>query len=224
MFFHGPSVRRLAKIDRSRLSEFTAFIERDFHDKWKPRSMSRMREAKVLKALTPTHLDRLEKHDELKLREACLPFFEPFVGPNERIVYMDVSSLPAGAKSLVHIDIAWIHSLSRRLRIPLVTNPRSILVSLTNATDIAIDHLEVGNLYETNNQTPHAAANFGDADRWHLVADVIDNEAYEYLSKRDLLSETYAPSWVNYHFSEDLTKRIAAALEQDGTTPHEKKR
>jgi len=73
--------------------------------------------------------------------------------------------------------------------------------------------MEVGKVYEVNNQVMHLAANLGTEPRWHMIIDIIDKEIYEYLIKSNrLLSKGLDPS-INYAFNTHLIEKLNKAVE-----------
>lgn len=211
MILENLLVKNLGSLSLDQLDKITEHIKSEFSNKWVRRSLKVMDSSFVLKAITPTTVDRLKDGEE-NLIHLCLPLVAPLLSKTERIVYLDVSNLPSQSETSVHFDYAWIHALSRRITIPLVTNEKSIFALMNQEGEILTYHLKVGTVYEINNQTLHATSNFGDTDRWHIVADIIDDEAYNYLSKTNKLDKPYANKWCNFHYSEEVRNRFQKLL------------
>jgi hypothetical protein len=76
-----------------------------------------------------------------------------------------------------HNDDVGIGEERQRLHIPITSNPKAVL-----CFDGAHVHLEPGFLWKLDHErVPHAAANYGDADRVHLILDCRVNEALRHL-------------------------------------------
>lgn len=192
MFFYGEPIKVIDdNLDLIELENLRLEIDRLFSDKWKHRSLNLMTESLVLKAITPFNIDRQELEDETTLRNLLLPLVEKYVGEDETIVYLDVSSLPPGAKSLVHFDYMWMHMATRRIRIPLSTNPQSLFVLKSGHqaySGVKNYNLKVGKVYETNNQCLHYAHNRGNTQRWHIAMDVMDKDLFKFIQKKNLMT------------------------------------
>lgn len=210
-------IKKVAPVEQTKIDAVIRVLKTHFADKWTARSMQLMKDSLVLKALTPTQFDRLPAEDESFLKKTIEPFFAEFIKPNEKLIYLDVSCLPANTRSEIHFDYAWIHVLSRRLRIPLFTNDQAIYATLDHKNNMRTFNLKVGYVYETNNMTLHAASNYGAEDRWHLVADIIDCDAYKFLEKNELLDKNFASRWCNYHFDEALKQHFDKVLRNPAT-------
>jgi hypothetical protein len=167
-----------------------------------------------LKAITPSKFDVLNEQTANELKELLLPWIEPYVSKNEKIVYLDVSSLPPGAQSLPHIDYSYIHVLAKRIRIPLVTNAKSTF-SLVTANGIKTFNLKVGNVYETNNMVAHVAGNLGDSERWHVVADILDNSLYEYLERTGKLASKAIDPSINFILNKTVAGQLIESLKNE---------
>lgn len=213
MFFPGLPVRILDEnINQEDVDSLLCTLETEFSHLWKQRSLNLMSESYCLKAITPMNIDRLNHEDENKLKQILLPWVEPFVPENHSIVYLDVSSLPPGAKSLVHVDNTVMHMLSKRIRIPLSTNEKSFFV-LKTYEGIFNFNLKVGKVYETNNQCIHYAHNKGESNRWHIVADIMHTSVYNSLVESGLITAYGLDPSVNFCFNTSLITALETALE-----------
>jgi hypothetical protein len=212
MFFTGLPVKVIGTVDQPTLNKLHQELLNKFNNKWIRRSTNNLMDTSYcLKAITPSNFDIPDSQTQQELKELLLPFVQPYVLENEVIVYLDVSSLPPGTKSLVHVDYLLMHVLSRRIRIPITTNPKSVF-SLKTADGIHNFNLKVGNVYETNNQSLHTAANLGDTDRWHIAVDIMDNDLYNILVKNNqLYRQAFDPS-INFSLSSDTIFQIEEAL------------
>jgi hypothetical protein len=214
MLFEGDPVRVIGTVDSDKIKELFDIINEKFNSHWVKRSFKLMDSSYCLKAITPSNFDTLDKKIADELKDILLPWIEPYVDKNERIMYLDVSSLPPGAQSLPHIDFTYMHVLSKRIRIPLVTNPKSTF-SLVTHTGIKTFNLKVGNVYETNNMVAHVAGNLGDTDRWHIVADIIDNSLYEYLERTGKLSAQAIDPSINFILNKKVSDQLIEALKSN---------
>lgn len=215
MLLEKELVRKIGTVDVSDVANLVNILQQDYFSHWVKRTLKVMESSLVLKALSPTNLDRCNDSD--KLLQDCLPLISQFIGPNEKLVYLDVSCLPKGAQMMAHFDYGWIHVLSKRVTIPLITNQRSIFAALDEDNKIQTYNMKVGGAYEINNQTLHTAANFGEEDRWHMLADVIDVTAYEYLLKSQKLDKPYCNKWCNFYFNQKIKDRFEEALKSPPT-------
>lgn len=83
-----------------------------------------------------------------------------------------LARIAPGAWMHEHNDEVGIGENRRRLHIPLVTNSKAVL-----CFDGAHVHLERGYVWKLDHErVPHAAANYGDADRTHLILDCRMND------------------------------------------------
>jgi hypothetical protein len=212
MYFDGAPVRVIGKSNLDDLKSLHDIITTSFNDKWVRRATNILMDTSFsIKAITPSNYDIPDKQTQLELQKILLPFVNPYVKENEIIMYLDISSLPPGAKSLVHIDYLLFHAIAKRIRIPIVTNPAATIAFKTNK-GIEQFNLEVGNVYETNNQTLHAAANCGNSDRWHIVADIIDKDLYTALVKTNKLYEKAYDPIINFSLAPEIYSEIEHAI------------
>jgi hypothetical protein len=211
MLFEGDPVRVIGFVEPEKIKQLYDIIVKKFNTHWIKRSFKLMDSSYCLKAITPSNFDALDKELALELKEILLPWVNPYVGAHEKVVYLDVSSLPPGAQSLPHIDYSYIHVLAKRIRIPLVTNPKSTF-SLVTSNGIKTFNLEVGKVYETNNMVAHVAGNLGDSDRWHIVADIIDMSAYEYLERTGKLSNKAIDPSINFILNKQISNQLVESL------------
>lgn len=210
MNFDG-SVRPVDVINPSLLSSLKEQIDRDFHDKWIRRTLNLMPDTYCLKAITPSQIDVLAAEDSNHLREILVPLVTPYVRADETLVYLDINNLPSGAECLPHIDHALMHILSRRLHIPLSTNADSKFV-FRSRTGIQNYHMNVGKVYEVNNEILHAVGNYGETDRWHIIIDVMDTECYNYLVKARKTTTIALDGIINFTYSKDIIEEVMTAL------------
>ena len=85
--------------------------------------------------------------------------------------------LPAGAVITGHVDGGYYLGIIHRLHIPIITNDKVdfILGTKYDGSEISIN-MKPGILYEINNQKNHGVANRGNADRVHLIVDIIPHD------------------------------------------------
>jgi hypothetical protein len=212
MLFDGDPVRVIGTVDADKIDELRSKIVEKFNNHWVKRTFKLMDSSYCLKAITPSKFDVLDEHTAEKLREILIPWVQPYVSKNEKIVYLDVSSLPPGAQSLVHVDYSWIHLMAKRIRIPIITNPKSTFALWTDGGEVKTYNLKVGNVYETNNSVMHLAANLGDTDRWHIVADILDIAVYDYLVRENKLSGRGLHPSINFSLNPAVIEKLTAGL------------
>lgn len=214
MIFEGDPVKVIDSVDLDKVEELRKTIFEKFNSHWVKRSFKLMDSSYCLKAITPSKFDILDKDVATELKDILMPWITPYVSNNEKIIYLDVSSLPPGAQSLPHIDYTYMHVLAKRIRIPLVTNSKSTF-SLVTSSGIKTFNLKVGKVYETNNMVAHVAGNLGDSERWHVVADILDNSLYEYLERTGKLSAHAIDPSINFILNKDISNRLVAALKNE---------
>jgi Aspartyl/Asparaginyl beta-hydroxylase len=184
MFFNEYPVKEILDIDASIIDNVVQSIEREFFDKWKSRSRLD-HGTRVLKIIAPPPaLDTLSEEDTIRINEIVNPIINALnLKDSEVINYAAVNLLPAGAPIYLHIDNIMIHILSRRIHVPLKTNPMARIGFLTSPDALVTVHMKKGTVYEFNNEVPHAGVNNGTEDRWHLMMDVIDKDIYQSIQK-----------------------------------------
>jgi hypothetical protein len=215
MFFQGDPVKVIGRVDPEAAEKFYSKLYEKFNNKWVRRTFALMDTSYCLKAISPSNFDKLDTETETDLKSMLMPWVEPYVSANEVIVYLDVSSLPPGAQSKAHVDYTWFHLMSKRIRIPLITNPKSTFSLLTDNSSIKTYNLKVGKVYETNNSVIHMAANLGDTPRWHIVADILDKRIYEYLIENNKLSSWGLHPSINFCLNPEVAARLEEALKSD---------
>lgn len=210
MYFPGDPIKVVGHIDIDVVDHIFSQVSKNFQDKWVQRTFKLMDTTFCIKAITPSQFDKVDAITETKFKNLLLPYVESLVGKDETLIYLDMSSVPPGAKLLPHIDYARFHQLSRRLIIPVVTNPKAVF-ALKTVNGIFNYNLKVGKIYEVNNQVLHTSINMGDTDRWHIIIDIIDNTAYEYLKKTDINAWGVDPS-INFSFDQKIVNQLTDAL------------
>lgn len=84
-----------------------------------------------------------------------------------------LASISPGSWMHEHNDDVGIQEVRQRLHIPIETNPKAVL-----CFDGAHVHLDKGYLWKLDHErVPHAAANYGDKSRVHLILDCKVNDA-----------------------------------------------
>jgi hypothetical protein len=215
MFFKGDPVKAIGQIDTEKIRELYNAVFEKFNDKWIKRSFALMNESYCLKAITPSNFDTLSsREDEEQLRDLLIPFIAPYVSENEILVYLDVSSLPPESKCKVHLDFSLFHVLSRRIHIPISTNPNARF-SLLSETGPKNYNLKVGSVYEINNTVLHVVSNTGDSHRWHIIADVIDKSLYNYLTTENKLTDWGFHPSINNCINPKVVANLELSLETD---------
>ena len=94
-----------------------------------------------------------------------------------KIIRCEFIKLLANSKVLRHTDGGALLHYSRRVHIPLVTNPE-IMFTVQKTTI----NMQESQWYEINNQLPHEVDNPTDLDRIHLIIDILPDEML-YLGK-----------------------------------------
>ena len=212
MYFEGNPVTVVGEIDLDKLTTLGTVISQSFDTRWIKRTLNLMEDCYCLKAVTPSNIDVPDSNIQEELKTLLLPFVQPYINSNEILLYLDISHIPPGKRTKVHVDHAAMHQVSRRLHIPIITNS-SVRFAVFHAATIKNYHMEVGKVYEVNNQVMHLAANLGTEPRWHMIIDIIDKEIYEYLIKSNrLLSKGLDPS-INYTFNTHLIEKLNKAVE-----------
>ena len=214
MFFRGYPIRVIGKVDIEKTQELYNTIVETFKDKWIRRSFALMDKSYCLKAVTTSQFDKLSEDDETQLRELLLPWITPYISKNEKLVYLDISSLPPGADCKVHIDFSWFHLVSRRIHIPIVTNPNATFALLSD-TGPKNYNLKVGSVYEINNMVFHLVANTGTTHRWHILADVIDKSVYNYLVSENKISDWGLSPSINNCIDPKVISQLTEILKTD---------
>lgn len=213
MFFKGDPVKVIGHVATETIEELYDTTFEKFNDKWVKRSFALMDESYCLKAMTPSNFDKLNSEDEIQLRELLLPLITPYISENEVLVYLDISALPPGAKCKVHLDFSLFHILSRRIHIPISTNPNATF-SLLSESGSKTYNLKVGSVYEINNTVLHVVSNAGDSPRWHIIADIIDKSLYNYL-----ISENKMNDWgLHPSINNCINPKVIAHLESSLTS------
>lgn len=125
--------------------------------------------SKVEQEYFPTlqpHVDKLIRGLDQYLQSLGL-------GPT-RCTSATIAAMPPGCFLLPHVDGYEIHRHTEKIHIPIVTNPQASNSLWSNGGSRLSDtHLEVGSAYVINNMNPHAAQNFGDNVRIHLLLDML---------------------------------------------------
>jgi hypothetical protein len=209
--FKGDPIRAIGEIDPTILNQLYDKIKKQFSEKWVERSLALMKGSFCLKAINPTSFDTLDQSSANELRDLLLPLVMPYVGENQVVVYLDISSLPANTKTMAHLDFAWIHLLSKRLHIPLVTNPEATFAIIGNR-EIKTYNLKVGKVYEINNLVLHVTGNLGVTDRWHIAVDILDKDLYQNLVNSGRIGEAGLDPSINFVLSDSILAKLDAAL------------
>lgn len=108
-----------------------------------------------------------EFQDELK---PLLDFIAAFYQDNGFVVRLIFAKLLAGGKIPRHADGGFSLMNSHRIHIPIVTGDNNIF--LVNGEQ---KNMQVGEMWEINNELPHMVENRSDKDRIHLIVDWIPN-------------------------------------------------
>lgn len=212
MYFVDSPIKVIGKVSLDELHSLHETIKQSFDDKWVRRATNVLMDTSYsIKAITPSTYDIPDEQTQLDLQKLLLPFVQPYVKENEMVMYLDLSSLPPGARSRPHVDFLMFHVIAKRIRIPIVTNTSATIAFKTNK-GIEQFNLEVGSVYETNNQTLHAAANCGTSDRWHIVADIIDKDLHAALVKTGKLYEKAYDPLINFSLAPNIYAEIEKAI------------
>jgi hypothetical protein len=212
MFKKNKIFQKIADVDLDQIDHIANTVLADLDPFWKNRSINIMSKSKVLKGISPTQIDRLEKEQELIVQQLCVPLLGPFLSDDHVIVYLDISNLPSGQKVNIHFDYAWIHLLSRRIHIPIKTNGDVKFAAMDSNGVIQPYQLSLGGIYEINNMILHAVYNGGNTDRWHIIADIINKKDLHFLESTGKTQISFLPACINDHYSEKVTDAFDLAL------------
>ena len=111
-----------------------------------------------------------------QFREAIEPFFKALGVPTHRVVRCLLAKLPIGTTIPVHHDTGFWVSRSHRLHAPVVTDGGVIFRAGPTEPLMQRYRLEVGGVYELNNQSKHYVSNWGATERVHLIFDYVDDD------------------------------------------------
>jgi hypothetical protein len=129
--------------------------------------------------LLPYLISRPEQLVPSENRNIIIPALNPLIQLllnsilNYKIVRGEVVNLLPGVSLTEHIDIYWFHKCSRRIHVPLTTNPKCELTFEGRPY-----HLELGKVYEINNRILHSGYNKGTTDRIHLILDMMPSDIF----------------------------------------------
>lgn len=146
------------------------------------------------------------------LRYKTLPILDLILEqyPNHRYIKGEISCCPPGNNQSFHVDPRVFHRFSRRVHLPLITNPECTL-------DIDVDshHLEPLCLYEFNNIVLHRSVNNGTTNRVHLILDLIQNDWFDHLTSLRPEVELYAGIHddASYKDSKELLDKLTSTDE-----------
>jgi len=90
-------------------------------------------------------------------------------------VRCEIAALLPGISLGVHRDRRWVHSNSRRMHIPIITNDKCWHTGGITKSSMVNYHMNADQLYELNNVDWHQAGNDGEEPRIHLIADFMPN-------------------------------------------------
>ncbi len=106
-------------------------------------------------------------------RKILLPMMEQVAAPYNysQPIYPKVMLARLAAGQIIdrHVDGAGSNLYTHKIHIPLQTNPQARFIVKEWAYQ-----LKAGQAYEVNNIAPHAAENFGEIDRIHLIFELFD--------------------------------------------------
>jgi len=191
MYFLGKPIVEIDQIDTVILDNIILQIQENFLDQFSNRTTApQLQQGTTLKIISPGKADLLEAVTAVKLKELIFPVVEKYLSSNEMIGYLDISSYGPGTRTAAHLDLLWLHLMSKRIHIPLITNNKCRTAYLSD-NGIEIYHMEKGKVYAFNNEIMHVAANFGEADRWHILVDIIDKKLFDFLNSKNLLAEPF---------------------------------
>lgn len=92
------------------------------------------------------------------------------------VVRCEIVKLRAGAKIRKHVDGGTMLHYSRRIHIPIITDPR-VYFTVSNEK---INMIESQG-YEINNTLPHSVENNSPIDRVHIIIDIMPNSMLNYI-------------------------------------------
>lgn len=174
-------VKKVAVVDPEIMKTVISGLQR-YESSWLPRSKLDIG-TETLKIIAPTpNVDLPDLETRGQLMDLVKPLLDHIpMGPNDIYAYVDVSRLRAQTNIKLHLDNIWLHVLSRRFLIPIVTNELVKMGFMTSRGIARAYPLEMGGVYEIDNTVPHAARNASKTDRLHLVVDVIDASAMSFI-------------------------------------------
>ena len=115
----------------------------------------------------PIHTQRENYNYFLEEIEQLEHLFKNFYGPGF-IVRLIIVKMLSNATIPTHTDRGEILAICRRHHIPIITN-ENVIFTVGGESK----YMKLGEIWEINNQLPHAVVNHGDKDRVHLIADWI---------------------------------------------------
>lgn len=94
-----------------------------------------------------------------------------------------VVCLKPGQNVYPHIDPRYYHAYGKRIHLPLKINPLSYHVHFNplNNYDMMFSKMKEGMIIDFDNITPHSAFNYGDANRIHIITDIVKKPIIEKL-------------------------------------------
>lgn len=194
MYFPGKPIVEIDQIDTDILDDIILQIQHNFLDQFSNRTTApQLQQGTTLKIISPGKADLLDVEAADQLKKIILPIVEKYVSSSEMIGYLDISSYGPGTRTAAHLDLLWLHLMSKRIHIPLITNSKCQTAYLSG-NGIETFHMEKGKVYFFNNEIMHIAANFGNVDRWHILVDVIDKKLFDFLNGKNLLAEPFIDS------------------------------
>lgn len=125
--------------------------------------------------------------DDIDLKNKTYPIIESLkkIWPDHRLIRGEISYCLPNVQQGAHSDPRLFHRLSRRVHVPIFTNPKSFLITGNDR-----QHLSQGEVWSFNNLIMHYAENLGDTPRIHLIFDFIDNKLFnQYIDKENQLYE-----------------------------------
>jgi hypothetical protein len=61
----------------------------------------------------------------------------------------------------------------------------------------------------------HVAGNLGNSERWHIVADILDNSLYEYLERTGKLADKAIDPSINFLLNKTVAGQLVESLKNE---------
>lgn len=95
--------------------------------------------------------------------------------PEYEVFRCQVVCLKPGQNVYPHIDPRYYHAHGKRIHLPLKINDKSYHIHFRpeNNYDMTFSKMAAGIITDFDNITPHAAFNYGDDNRVHIITDIV---------------------------------------------------
>lgn len=137
--------------------------------------------------------------------EKVKPYVDYLLGlfPGHTIFRCQISCLAPGQNVYPHTDPRYYHLYGKRIHLPLQINDRSFHLHFRPEEDYEINFSKMTEqiITDFDNITPHAAFNYGDTNRIHIICDIIKQSSadkiaaafngYANATNQNILNEYY---------------------------------